>query len=74
VGLSGKVSKQQVLALTEKLRALDRSTAIGGLQPYGQSSSSGGLAHWQQHTQSDVVMTAEQLQEQREMDEEYEKV
>jgi hypothetical protein len=74
VGLSGKVSKQQVVALTEKLKALGKSTVVGGLQPYGQSSSSGGLAHWQQHTQGDAAMTAEQLQEQQEMDQEFEKV
>lgn len=82
-GLSGKVSKQQALALTEKLKALSRSTAAGGLQAYRDNAAAGGrgsraggqtVQQRQQPFNQDAAMTAEQLQEQREMDREREQV
>lgn len=74
-GLSGKVSKQQALALTDKLKALSRSTAVGGLQPYRSHDGAAGAApaHWQK-AQGDAAMTAEQVQEQRELDKQMEQV
>ncbi len=73
-GLSGKVSKQQALALTDKLKALSRSTAVGGLQPYrSHDAAAGGMAPWHKD-QGDAAMTAEQLQEQRELDTQMEQV
>jgi hypothetical protein len=75
--LSGKVSKQQALALTDKLKALSRSTAVGGLQPYrshdGAAAAGAAPAHWQK-AQGDAAMTAEQVQEQRELDKQMEQV
>lgn len=75
MGLSGKVSKQQALALTEKLKALSRSTAVGGLQPYRTHPAAGaGASSSTAHKPQPELMTAEQLQEQQEMDTEMEQV
>lgn len=76
VGLSGKVSKQQALALTEKLKALSRSTAVGGLQPYRTHTAAAGAGAGSStaHRLQPELMTAEQLQEQQEMDAEMEQV
>lgn len=83
-GLTGRTAKLCTAALTDQLKALARSTARGGLQPYrdsGASTSSGsggGLgprpaagaaAQGQQGS-----MTPEQLAEQEEMERELEQV
>jgi hypothetical protein len=81
--LTGKRAKLRSIALTEQLKALSRSQARGGLQPYrsslqpGSSSSSssvGPAGRQQQQQQGGVGMTAEQLQEQAAMEAELEEV
>jgi hypothetical protein len=84
-GLTGKAAKLRSKALTEQLKALSRSQARGGLQPYrnstvqagsssSSSSSSAFKGGWQQQQQQGGGMTAEQLQEQAAMEAELEQV
>jgi hypothetical protein len=77
------VSKQQALALTEKLKALSRSTAVGGLQPYRNAPAPAAAAvaaaavggrQGRRSAAGEAGMTQEQLAEQREMDKELEQV
>jgi hypothetical protein len=74
-GLTGKAAKLRSKALTEQLKALSRSQARGGLQPYRHSSAAvGGAVHHQQQQQGGGAMTAEQQREQAEMEAELEQV
>uniref|UniRef100_A0A383V6H0 Uncharacterized protein n=1 Tax=Tetradesmus obliquus TaxID=3088 RepID=A0A383V6H0_TETOB len=74
-GLTGKRAKLRSKALTEQLKALSRSQARGGLQPYRNSAEQGSsLQQQQQQQQPGGGMTAEQLQEQAEMEAELEQM
>lgn len=72
------MSKQQALRLTEQLKSLSRSTAVGGLQPYRQHTAAplaaGQPAGAAVQQGADDCMTDEQLQEQKEMDAKLEQV
>jgi homoserine kinase len=73
-GLTGKAAKLGSRALTDKLKALSRSPAKGGLQPYRDPDTQGGVGQLSAAGRSHQVMTAEQLQEQEEMEAELEQV
>lgn len=79
-GLTGKHAKLRAIALTDKLKALSRSTAVGGLQPYRTPDAAIGQQQQQEEARrrlaaaADHAMTQEQLQEQREMEADLEKV
>eukprot|EP00775_Hariotina_reticulata_P001372 gene1372-1714_t len=73
-GLTGKAAKLSSRALTDKLKALSRSPAKGGLQPYRDPDTGTAQLPHAGNIRDHQGMTAEQLQEQEEMEAELEQM